>query len=238
MMMPNPHAADRGGGPDHATVRIVIVDDHPSVRMGVRMLLEADPVVQVVGEAGDGHDALTVVAAEHPTVVLIDINLPGCDGVALAQQIRSRWPSMVVLGFSAQAEPAIVHAFLATGASGYLLKEEPPERVRAAVRAVAAGARDWFSTPVQVIVEEMHALETARVVPRLDALTEREREVLALLVLGQSNAAIAATLHMSVGTLKHHLHNMKRKLHLASRGEMIAWAARLPPFGRKAASSG
>jgi DNA-binding NarL/FixJ family response regulator len=210
-------------------IRVVLVDDHPALRAGVAAILNAEPDVQVVGATGDGKEAVPLIESLQPDVVLLDMDLPGMSGMAIAHQIRAVAPTMAVLGFSAHADPVYVQALVAAGAAGYLTKDEPPERICAAIRSVGAGETGWLSRSVAAVLMHAQRQAGAETSARFAApapLTAREQSVLSLLAQGKTNAEIAQALGASVGTVKNHVHNIMAKLRVQSRGEAVAWAWR------------
>ena len=190
-------------------VRIVLADDHPIVRSGLTSVLASQPDCEVVGEAGDGEAAIALARALAPDVVLMDLRMPGVDGVEATRRIAREDPRVRVLVLTTYASDAAVLQAVAAGAVGYLLKDAPPEELFRAVRAVARGER--YLAPAA----------TARLVahhqrPR-GALTARERDVLEQLARGASNKAIAARLGISEPTVKAHLVHVFEKLGADSR---------------------
>ena len=163
-------------------IRVLIVDDHPVVRNGLQGFLNAQPDLVVVGEALDGEGALRQVEALRPDVVLLDICLPGLDGPAVAAAIRERYPEVRVLALSAYDDDRLLWEMWATGSLGYILKDEPLERILAAVRA--AGRGETCFRPEQVERAQRWWEEVGR---KWESLTEQEREVLALIAEGKSN---------------------------------------------------
>jgi DNA-binding NarL/FixJ family response regulator len=204
-------------------IRVVLVDDHPALRAGVAAILNAEPDLQVVGATGNGQEAVPLIETLRPDVVLLDIDLPGMGGMAIAQQVRALAPQTAVIGFSAHADPVYVQALLAAGAAGYLTKDEPPEQIGAAIRAVGAGETGWLSRSV---VRLLMAAQPPEAAAPPSPLTAREQAVLALVVQGKTNAEIAQALSASVGTVKNHVHNIIVKLRVQNRSEAVAWAVR------------
>lgn len=204
-------------------IRVVLVDDHPALRAGVAAILNAEPDVEVVGATGDGQAAVALIETLQPDVVLLDIDLPGTSGMVIAQQVRAVAPQTAVIGFSAHADPVYVQALLAAGAAGYLTKDEPPEQIGTAIRAVGAGETGWLSRSVVRLLMAAHPQEpSVRPMP----LTAREQAVLALVVQGKTNAEIAQALGVGMGTVKNHVHNILSKLRVQNRSEAVAWAVR------------
>ena len=202
-------------------IRIVVVDDHAVVRSGLRLLLEAEDDMEVVGEAGNAHDAVFEVRAQKPDVILLDVVMPGESGIEAAPKLLHEAPDAKVLVLSMQDDPSYVREAFAAGASGYVLKEAVDAEVVAAVRDVAAGASYVHPT----LGARMVAAEAAaRAAADSDPLSEREHEVLKLLALGHTNQEIAKRLYISVRTAEtHRAHNM-RKLALTTRAELVRYA--------------
>nr|WP_229874132.1 response regulator transcription factor [Amycolatopsis deserti] len=219
---------------EHKTrrVRVLIVDDHAVVRRGIRAYLEVLDDMEVVAEAGDGQDALdkleTMAAhRELPDVVLLDLLMPKVDGSAATAKITKTYPGVRVVVLTSFGEMERVHAALANGASGYLLKSAGPAEVAAAIQAAARD--DVFLDPAVArrLTQEMVSPPTG-----LSALTERERAVLALVATGKSNKAIADELVISERTARTHVSNVLRKLQLTSRTQAALVAVReglVPP---------
>jgi DNA-binding NarL/FixJ family response regulator len=201
-------------------IRVLLADDHPALRMGLRMLLEQAADVEVVGEVGEGHEALARIEALAPDVAVLDCRLPGMRGAEVAREVRRRGLPVRVLALSAYSDDADVQGMLEAGAVGYLLKEEAPGVILAAVRA-AAGGKGWFSAEVAAKVAAW-----ARGKPPVAELTEREGEVLRLLARGWDNLRIAEALSISERTVRFHLRNVYDKIGANSRTEAVVWAVR------------
>ncbi len=204
--------------------RILLADDHPVVRDGVRLLLERAPDMVVVGEAGDGPEALQLVTELRPDVLVLDVALPGLSGVEVARRLRAAGSPVRLLVLSAHDDEAYVRGVLSSGAAGYLLKDEARQTIVEAVRGVARGERGWLSRRVAA-----HAFRCERATDRatpdaLTTLTPREREVLRLVAQGQDNARIASALDISVETVRTHVTAILGKLRVHSRAEAVAWA--------------
>lgn len=213
-------------------VGVMIVDDHDIVRRGVRAYLEVLDDMAVVAEAGDGQqalDALQAMAArqELPGVVLLDLLMPRMDGVTAAALISARYPQVRVVVLTSFGEMERVHAALASGAAGYLLKNAGPAEVAAAIRAAARDEVFLDTAVARRLTREMVSPPSG-----MGALTERERNVLFLVANGKSNQEIADQLVISERTARTHVSNMLRKLQLTSRTQAALVAVRegfLPP---------
>jgi DNA-binding NarL/FixJ family response regulator len=202
-------------------IRVLLVDDEELVRFGLRTVLESAGDIQVVGEAGDGAAALAAVNELRPDVVLMDIRMPKVDGLAATRSILARPDPPKVAVLTTFHLDEYVFAALEAGASGFLLKDTPPRQILAAVRAVADGS-EMLSPAVtrRLITEYVDRRGDQRrgqARSRLEALSEREREVLVLISRGLSNADVAQTLHMSEATIKTYVSRMLTKLGLANR---------------------
>lgn len=210
------------------TVRVVIVDDQKMVRSGFRMIIDSEPDMAVVGEASDGAEAIDVVARTRPHVVLMDIQMPGMDGLVATRRLttadQSDDPVRILMLTTFERDDYVLDA-LRGGASGFLLKNASPEDLVAAVRVVASGDALLSPAVTRGIIERV-AEQRAR--PDLSAhlarLTERESEVLSLLSAGRSNAEIAAELIVSEATVKTHVSRVLTKLHLRDRVQAVVFA--------------
>ncbi len=198
-------------------IRVLLADDHPVLRVGLRALLEQEPDIVVVGEASSGEEALTRVASLRPDVVVLDCQMPDRSGPEVARQMRQRGLSGRVLALSAYQTDAYIREMLEAGAAGYLLKEEAPEVIVRAIREVARGG-EYFSPAVAAKAAAWARGE------RPGGLTERELEVLRCMAEGLSNKEIAARLHMTERTVAFHVSNILQKLGVASRVEAVVWA--------------
>lgn len=205
-------------------VRIVIAEDHQIVREGVRSLLEGDEDCTVVGEAGHGREAVEVVEREQPEVLVVDLSMPELNGLEVIRRVRGRDPAMGIVVLSMHNEVGYVARALAAGADAYLVKEDTTVHLVQAVQAVEAGG-EFFSPDIRPRIEE---LRTRDVEPRdpVEALTEREREVLQLVAEGYTSREIADRLYISPRTVDTHRSNLMRKLDLDGITELIRYAIR------------
>ncbi len=193
-------------------ITVLLADDHPALRLGLRVLLDRAPDIQVLGEAATGPEALAQWAALRPAVVVLDCQLPEMDGVAVAQAARQDGLSGRVLALSAYGDERYVRGMLEAGAAGYLLKEEAPSVIVNAVRA-AAGGQTWFSQAVAEVATAWRCGQGPA------GLTERELEVLRLLSAALSNKEIAERLCVTRRTVDFHVGNILAKLSVESRVE-------------------
>lgn len=206
------------------SIRVVIVDDHPAIRTGLRSALNKSGDITVVGEAARGDDALYLIDQLRPDVVLMDYRLPGIDGAKVAQLIHGRGLQTRILALSAYADEHYIQSMLQAGAAGYLLKEEALDTVIDAIRAVLHG-EVWYSRGVTPKVASLTQGQAAAPSEQV-GLTDREMTVLRLLARGWDNQRIALDLHISEGTVKNHVTSIYVKLDVRSRAEAVAWAWR------------
>lgn len=210
-----------------ATIRVFLVDDHSVVRRGMRAYFELIDDIDVVGEAARGEDALARIgelaeAGEPPDVVMMDLVMPGMDGIAATRALREQHPGVQVIALTSFAEPERVHGALQAGAEGYLLKDAEADQVAAAVRAAHRGE---IHLDPMVAKQLSRSLRTPK--PQTaESLTNRERAVLSLVAQGLSNREIARSLAISERTARTHVSNMLIKLGLPSRTQAALWAVR------------
>ncbi|MFN3981319.1 MAG: response regulator [Caldilinea sp.] len=204
-------------------IRILIVDDHAIVRAGIRVLLQLQPEFEVVGEAEDGQEALRQVQQLTPDIVLMDIGMPGMDGLAATRAILQNYPQVRIIALTQHENREYVLPTLRAGAKGYVLKRAPDDTLVRAIRTVAAGGSFLDPRVADVVTASLRQQGAAPVDP-LETLTEREREVLQLLASGKTYQEIADTLFISVKTVDFHRTNLMRKLNLANRAELIQFA--------------
>ena len=208
------------------TIRVLLVDDEAMVRTGLRLVLESEPDIKVVGEASDGGDAVRAATQLHPDVVLIDIRMPRMDGLTATRQILANTPETRVIVVTTFNDDACVHEALRLGASGFVLKVAPPERLIEAVRVAARGDALLDPLVTRGVIEAFAAAPEPDPAPptELALLTAREREVLNLLGQGQSNAEIAQTLVLGEATVKTHVARVLAKLELRDRVQAVIYA--------------
>ncbi|WP_063587779.1 response regulator [Achromobacter ruhlandii] len=205
-------------------IRLLLIDDHPLVRDGLRLRLETVPHLQVVGEAEDAAAALAFLQAclaedpqggTLPQLVLMDLNMPGVGGLELTAQLHERYPQIAVLVLSMHDNPEYMLQAVRAGARGYLLKDEPAQEILAAIDSVMTG-RNYFSAAVSLRLSQASAPATL--------LTQRERDVLRHIASGHANKQIAQALGLSVRTVETHRLNIKRKLGIDGQAELIKYA--------------
>jgi RNA polymerase sigma factor, sigma-70 family len=208
-------------------LRLLVADDHTLVRQGIRKILEAQPGWTVVGEAGNGRDAVRMAVELQPDVVILDIGMPLLNGVEAVQQITRRAPSMRVLVVSMHAADVYVTRAVRAGAVGYILKDSADADLLHAVTAVSQG-KSFFSPAVaRVLLDEyVRQLADRGVMDRFDTLSEREREIFQLVAEGFSNKEIAAQLGISPGTVETHRARIMEKLDVHSAAEIVLYAVR------------
>jgi DNA-binding NarL/FixJ family response regulator len=207
------------------TIRVLLVDDERLLRTGFSMILRSEPDLEVVGEAADGEEAISAVARLDPDVVLMDIRMPGLDGLEATRRIVAGTDPPRILVLTTFDLDSYVYTALAAGASGFLLKDTPEDQLIGAIRAVAAG-NGLFAPSVTRRLIAHFAAQSRRLTPTpsLATLTEREREILKLLARALSNADIGATLHISEHTVRTHVTRVLAKLHLHDRAQAIVAA--------------
>ena len=207
-------------------IDVLLVDDQTLIRQGIRVLLEIEVDIRVVGQAGDGGEAVRQVEALHPHVVLMDVRMPGMDGVAATREISARFPEVGVIILTTFDDDETVFDGLRAGARGYLLKDVSSEQMAEAVRKVAAGEaliQPRLTRKVLAEFSRMAASPAAEAQPQplLSPLTERELEVLQALAHGLSNREIAAQLVITEGTVKNHVSNLIDKLEVRDRTQAV-----------------
>jgi NarL family two-component system response regulator LiaR len=202
-------------------IRILIADDHHVVRQGLRMFLSLDPELGVVGEAGDGAEALRLAKQLRPDVVLMDLLMPVMDGTTAIREIKCEAPEVEVIALTSVLEEAAVTAAIRAGAMGYLLKDTQADELCRAIKAVASGQ---VQLPPQAVARLLRALQDSPLPQPKEALSERETQVLCMLTQGKANKEIAAHLHLGETTVKSHVSNILSKLGLASRTQAALYA--------------
>lgn len=208
------------------TIRLLLVDDHAVVRSGLRMLLESDPEIEIVGEAGTAREALDKVGRLTPDLALMDIGLPDLSGIEVTQQIKARWPQVAVVALTIHEDEEYFFNMIQAGASGYIPKRAAPEELLTAIRTAAAGEVYLYPSLAKLLVKDYVSGGKEQTADGLTDLTEREQEVLAHLADGASNQEIADALTISPKTVARHRENLMRKLNLHSRTELVKYAIR------------
>ena len=225
-------------GIEGGVIRVFLVDDHGVVRRGMRAYLELLDDVTIVGEAGDGQQALDRIAllepvGKLPDVVLMDLLMPRMDGIAATGEIKRRWPTVEVVALTSFIEEEKVHAALQVGAAGYLLKDAEADEVLTAIRAAHHGEVHLDPTVAKRL---MQSLRNPKPADAVEPLTEREKEVLVLVAQGRANKEIGRQLGISERTARTHVSNILGKLGLASRTQAALYAVReglVPAAGSK-----
>jgi DNA-binding NarL/FixJ family response regulator len=207
--------------------RVLIADDHPLVRSGLRALLERDGEFQVVAEAADGYEAIELSLLHKPDLILLDVGMPRVTGTDAAEHLSAKLPKTRIVIISMHSDEAYVLRALKAGARGYLLKASPEADVLAAARAVASG-HAYFSPAISKMLVDDYVAEIRRrgVEDSYGLLSIREKEILQLLVSGMSNREIGDKIHISVATVETHRNSILKKLHLHSLPELILYAVR------------
>ncbi len=207
--------------------KVLLVDDHVVVRQGLKALFASEPDVEVIGEAGNGREALGCIPKLQPNVILMDISMPGLNGIEATRQIRHNHPDIKVVVLSMHANEEYVFQVLQAGASGYVLKQSDSMEVLTAIRAALSGG-SFLSPPISraVIDDYVRRAEARGQGGDLELLTSRQREVLQLLAEGLSNQEIAKQLSISIKTVETHRSNMMNKLGVSNKTELIKYALR------------
>ncbi len=207
-------------------VRVLIVDDHAVVRAGLRMLLSADADLEIIGEAGDGADALCQTRDLAPDVVLMDISMPDMNGIEATRRIKALCPRVAVLALTMHEDDQYFFEMLAAGASGYVPKRAAPNDLVSAIHAVKNGGVFLFPSVARLLVNDylQRAEDQGGAGQAFDALTEREREVITCIAQGRSNQEVADQLNISIKTVNRHRENIMAKLNLHNRVELVHYA--------------
>ncbi|HSV86923.1 MAG TPA: response regulator transcription factor [Levilinea sp.] len=205
-----------------SSIRVLVADDHPVVRNGIRNLLEKAVDIEVLGEASTGGETLSLVQALKPDILLLDMEMPDLNGREVAARLRSMGSPVKILALSAYDDPVYIREMLKSGAVGYLVKEEAPETIVEAVRGVAQGEQGWVSRRIAAkIVSWMRGDDGER-----SQLTPREIDVLRLVVGGNTNQSIANSLGISEKTVEKYMDAIFTKLDVSSRVEAAVYAVR------------
>lgn len=203
-------------------IRVLLADDHPVVRNGIRVLLEKAGDIEVVGEAANGMELLDLAEKIPSDLVLLDMELPDIGGAQVAHQIHQGYPNIKILALSAHDDAFYIRGVLESGAAGYLMKDEAPEMILEAVRGVAQGDKGWVSRRISAqITSWVQADKSSEI-----KLTPREEAVLHLVVTGKTNQAIATELKISEKTIEKYMGTIFTKLNVSSRVEAAVYAVR------------
>jgi two-component system response regulator DegU len=209
------------------TIKVLIADDHPIVRSGIRSEFAQHQDILVVGEAVDGNEVLPLANELQPDVLVLDINMPGMKAINILKAIKVQNPSIAVLILSAYGDPENVIGMLKGGARGYILKDTDPGEIVTGVRAVYSG-KNWVdSSVINVLVGQK---DQTQLMPDITVLSAREFEVLKMVGQGANNEGIAKALSISESTVKNHLTNIYEKLGFHSRAEVVAWIWKIGIF--------
>lgn len=201
-------------------IRVALADDHHLIREGLRLVLQGDPSVEIVGEAADHGSAIDLVVAQRPDVLLLDLTFPEGDALPLLRALRSRQPELRVIVLTMHSDPETVRQALAAGAAGYMVKGARSAELLEAIRAVAQGDRYLHSSVTNTVIEDsMRWFEAG-------TMSGREREVLSLLAAGHSPAQIASSLDISIHTVRRHLANVSAKLGVKGMNALTRYAIR------------
>ncbi|WP_321471781.1 response regulator transcription factor [uncultured Paludibaculum sp.] len=210
-----------------ASIRVLLADDHKLMRSGLRLLVEQQPEFRVVGEAGDGRQAVALAMELKPDIAVLDIGMPELNGIEAARQITEQLPETAVVILSMHSDESYVLRALKAGARGYLLKDSAEADLAQAILAVREG-KSFFSPAVsQVLLEDyLRKLRKTGAEDSYELLSPREREILQLVAEGKSSKEVANLLNLSVYTVETHRANLMRKLNLKSMPELILYAVR------------
>ena len=206
-------------------ISLLLVDDHAVVRMGLRMLFESEPDIEILGEAGSAQEAIEAAARLHPAVILMDIGLPDLSGIDATRAIKKTMPDIYVVALTIHEDQEYFFKMLEAGASGYVPKRAAPEELLTAIRTAARGEVYLYPSLAKLLVKD-YLGQTHPVLAPENELTGREKEVLQHLANGSSNDEIAAALVISTKTVERHRENIMRKLNLHSRSELVRYAIR------------
>lgn len=208
-------------------IKLLLIDDHRVVRSGLKMLLEGQDDVEIIGEAGNASEAINLVAKLKPGVVLMDISLPDMSGIEATKTIKGSWPEVSVVALTIHEDEEYFFKMLEAGASGYVPKRAAPEELLTAIRAAASGDVYLYPSLAKLLVNDYVSQEHSDdAEEKRSKLTAREDEVLTYLADGWSNAEIGNELFISPKTVSRHRENIMRKLNLHSRAELVKYAIR------------
>jgi two-component system, NarL family, response regulator NreC len=206
--------------------RLLLVDDHAVVRSGLRMLLENERDMEIIGEASSAHEAIDVALRVKPNVILMDIGLPDLSGIDATREIKKRYPEVSVVALTIHEDEEYFFKMLEAGATGYVPKRAAPEELLTAIRAAATGQVYLYPSLAKLLVRDYLSGGQPSSSEAQSGLTEREHEVLTYLAEGANNEEIATALVISPKTVARHRENIMRKLNLHSRAELVRYAIR------------
>ncbi len=209
------------GGPKAG---ILLVDDHPLLREGLAQRLTLESDLRICGQAGDGAAAIEVAGRTRPDLMIVDISLPGRDGIDLLKELKTRFPRLPVLIFSMHDETLYAERALHAGARGYVMKSEPPEQLIHAIRRVLAGEIALSPEMISRLLNRAVGIQATKALSAVELLTDRELEIFRLIGEGRQRQRIAAELHLSVKTVEAHRANIRRKLGLENAAELLQHA--------------
>jgi two-component system response regulator NreC len=207
-------------------IRLLLVDDHAVVRTGLRMLLESQPNLKIIGEAATGEQAIHMTGQLQPDIVIMDITLPDISGIEATRRLKQRLPQTAIIALTIHEDEQYFFEMLQAGASAYVPKRAAPEDLIAAIESVHRGEVYIYPSLAKLLVSDFLSRATDVPPAQMDGLTAREQEVLAVLAEGKSNEEIAEMLSISKHTVARHRENLMRKLGLHSRGELVKYAIR------------
>lgn len=209
---------------EEKVVRLLLVDDHPIIRSGLRMLFQAEPSLTIVGEADSGAAGIAMVEQLHPDVVIMDVAMPGMNGIEATRRIKAVSPETTVLALTMHEDEQYFFEMLNAGASGYIPKRAAPDDLVSAIKVVAKGNVFLYASLARFLIRDMADRAEAEPQTGEDVLTAREREVLTLIADGYTNREIADTLVISVKTVERHRENIMAKLDIHNRVELVRYA--------------
>jgi DNA-binding NarL/FixJ family response regulator len=207
-----------------SSIRVLIAEDHRTVREGLEMILKAQPDIEVVGQAGDGQTAVEMAKALNPDIVIMDVSMPQLNGLKATRELQRSRPNVKVLTLTRHKDDGYLQQLLRAGVSGYVLKQSPSTELLHAIRAIAAGGQYLDSSLTTRVVGRFVEKSGSRGAAPQRELSERESEVLRLIAWGHSNKEIAERLDLSVKTVEVHKANAMRKLGMKSRIDIVQYA--------------
>ena len=207
-------------------IRLFLVDDHAVVRLGLRMLFESEPDLEIVGEADRVSEALALIPQTNPDVILMDIGLPDQSGITATREIKRMRPEIAVVALTIHEDEEYFFKMLEAGASGYVPKRAAPEELLTAIRSAASGEVYLYPSLAKLLVKDYLGQQQSKPTAAMNELTAREQEVLAMLAEGASNTEIGDKLTISPKTVSRHRENIMEKLNLHSRSDLVKYAIR------------